>query len=228
MSEEKKEVEELDSALKEGGNRTEDASEQFKDLKMATILTSETNERGIPKVIFIESVEKLLEETENSSVETLIGAFNELHQKFKLLESHKVRTKKAMAVKIPEIERTLQLVDHLIESYEKNEELTTHYSLSEMLYARAKIHTNGVVALWLGAQVMVEYPYDEAKNILTTSLKNAKLRRDICDQDIDHIRDQIITVEVNMARVFNFDVKRRRHLKDTLSTANDQSSALSS
>ena len=60
---------------------------------------------------------------------------------------------------------------------------------------------------------MVEYPYDEALDILTLSLKNAKLRKDICDEDLDMLRDQIITVEVNMARVFNYDVKRRRDEK---------------
>ena len=68
--------------------------------------------------------------------------------------------------------------------------------------------------LWLGANVMVEYPYAEAIDILELSLKNAKLRLDICDEDLDQLRDQIITVEVNMARVFNYDVKRRREDKD--------------
>ena len=69
---------------------------------------------------------------------------------------------------------------------------------------------DGTVCLWLGANVMVEYPYDEAIDILELSLKNAKTRADICAEDLDMLRDQIITVEVNMARVFNFDVKERK------------------
>ena len=79
-----------------------------------------------------------------------------------------------------------------------------------MLYGRAQVKPDGTVCLWLGANVMVEYPYDEAINILELSLKNAKARADICAEDLDMLRDQIITVEVNMARVFNHDVVAKR------------------
>ena len=83
-----------------------------------------------------------------------------------------------------------------------------------MLYASAEVEPTGSVGLWLGANVMVEYPYADAQNILSVSLSNARERLAICDSDLDMLRDQIITVEVNMARVFNFDVKQRRLLKD--------------
>ena len=53
----------------------------------------------------------------------------------------------------------------------------------------------------------------QAISILELSLKNACLRRDICEEDLDMVRDQIITVEVNIARVFNHDVVRRRQAK---------------
>jgi len=209
-------AESAEAALKAGGERTEAvSSSEFADVKLATILSGETNERGIPYVRFIASVEELLASAEGASVESLIGAFNELHQKYKVLETHKVRTRQAMKQKIPEIKRTLELVQHLTERHEKNEDFTAHYSLSDMLYARAKIHSKGFVCLWLGANVMVEYPYEEAMQILTVSLTNARDRLHICDADLETLRDQIITVEVNMARVFNFDVKRRRELKNS-------------
>ena len=100
--------------LKAGGDRTETV-DGFADVKLATILTGDSNERGIPYVLFIESVDDVIQRTEGASVESLIGAFNELHQKYKMLEAHKVRTRNAMKIKIPEIQRTLQLVDHLVE-----------------------------------------------------------------------------------------------------------------
>ena len=98
-----------------------------------------------------------------------------------------------MKLKIPEIKRTLQLVRHIQEKHEASEDFGAHYSLSEMLYGRAKVTPDGTVCLWLGANVMVEYPYDEAISILELSLKNACLRRDICEEDLDMVRDQIIT-----------------------------------
>merc|ERR1711934_867230 len=99
----------------------------------------EKNARGIPYVAFIDSVEGTLATTTDGTVEKLIGAMNELHQKFKILEGHKARTKASMKLKIPEIKRTLQLVRHIQEKHQASEDFGAHYSLSEMLYGRAKV-----------------------------------------------------------------------------------------
>lgn len=206
MAEESKDAMEVDTHT----TKQEDASAQFKNIKMATILSGEKNPRGIPYVAFIDSVDATLATTTDGTVEKLIGAMNELHQKFKILEGHKARTKEMMKTKIPEITRTLQLVRHIKAKHEAGEDFGSHYSLSEMLYGRAKVTPNGTVCLWLGANVMVEYPYAEAISILELSLKNACTRRDICEEDLDVVRDQVITVEVNIARVFNHDVVRRK------------------
>ena len=149
--------EQVASELAKKGAVTEDVSSQFTDVKMATILSGNTNPRGIPHVAFIDSVESTLAATTDGTVETLIGAFNELHQKFKILEGHKARTKMSMKQKIPEITKTLQLVEHLKAKHEAEEDFMSHYSLSEMIYGRATITPTGNVCLWLGANVMVEY-----------------------------------------------------------------------
>ena len=44
--------------------------------------------------------------------------------------------------------------------------------------------------------------------------QDAKLKLVETVEDLDHLRDNVITVEVNMARVYNFDVKVRRDKKD--------------
>jgi hypothetical protein len=66
------------------------------------------------------------------------------------------------------------------------------------------------VCLWLGANVMLEYPRDEAILLLEDNLKNAKAALVTLIDDMGHLRDQITVTEVNMARVFNWDVKVRR------------------
>ena len=63
------------------------------------------------------------------------------------------------------------------------------------------------VCLWLGANVMLEYPRDEAILLLEDNLKNAKAALVTLVDDMGHLRDQITVTEVNMARVFNWDVK---------------------
>jgi len=75
------------------------------------------------------------------------------------------------------------------------------------------------VCLWLGANVMLEYPRDEAILLLEDNLKNAKAALVTLVDDMGHLRDQITVTEVNMARVFNWDVKVRRALGPTPSRA---------
>lgn len=54
---------------------------------------------------------------------------------------------------------------------------------------------------------MLEYPRDEAILLLEDNLKNAKAALVTLVDDMGHLRDQITVTEVNMARVFNWDVK---------------------
>ena len=66
------------------------------------------------------------------------------------------------------------------------------------------------MCLWLGANVMLEYPRQEAIDLLGQQLSDAKEALNITIDDMGFLRDQITTTEVNMARVFNWDVKDRR------------------
>jgi prefoldin subunit 5 len=85
------------------------------------------------------------------------------------------------------------------------------YSLTENVYGQAEIdYTDGAVNLWLGANVMIEFSYDEAIVFLDTKLQGAA--NDMADTiaDLAFVRDQIVTSEVNMSRIYNWDVKRKR------------------
>ena len=70
------------------------------------------------------------------------------------------------------------------------------------------------VCLWLGANVMLEYPRAEAITLLKQQLADVKLALETVIDDMGFLRDQITMTEVNMARVFNWDVKERRKQKD--------------
>ena len=76
--------------------------------------------------------------------------------------------------------------------------------MSDNIWAKATLpNTTGRVGLWLGANVMVEYEYKEAMVLLGKNLKNAEAKIAESDGDVDYIKDQITTTEVNMARVYN-------------------------
>ena len=77
--------------------------------------------------------------------------------------------------KIPEIEKSLALVSQLKVKKEEGEKVVTRYSLADTLYSKAELDVDaGIVNLWLGANVMVEYTYDEAIELLSSKEEGAK------------------------------------------------------
>jgi hypothetical protein len=57
---------------------------------------------------------------------------------------------------------------------------------------------------------MLEYEVEEGESLLTEKKQKAEESLKITNALIDGIREQITTVEVNMARIYNWDVKRRQ------------------
>ena len=57
---------------------------------------------------------------------------------------------------------------------------------------------------------MLEYPIAEAMELLEVNLGAAESSLSQAQTDLDVIKDQITTLEVGMARVYNWDVQERR------------------
>ena len=76
--------------------------------------------------------------------------------------------------------------------------------LADNIWAKAKVpNTTGNVGLWLGANVMVEYTYTEALKLLAKNLANAEAKIAETENDLDFLKDQLTTTEVNLARIYN-------------------------
>lgn len=56
----------------------------------------------------------------------------------------------------------------------------------------------------------MEYPIAEGEALLAEKLANAHRNISELDVDLGFLREQITTMEVNMARVYNWTVKKRR------------------
>lgn len=63
------------------------------------------------------------------------------------------------------------------------------------------------------ANTMLSYPLAEADELLSSKLSTAKQSLKQVIEDLAWLRDQITVTEVNIARVYNWDVKRRRELR---------------
>ncbi|CAG8576736.1 17530_t:CDS:2 [Cetraspora pellucida] len=178
-----------------------------------------------------------------SSFEVTLGKFQETVAKYKFMEFNYMNRKKGLETRIPEIKKTLTVVEFLISMQDSDESIETTFELNDTLWAAAKVKSTKTVYLWLGANVMLEYELQEAKELLETKLSTAQSTLDFVIEDLEFMREQITTMEVSIllyikisdkkyyiafavllflnsrffftdiARVYNWDVKRRRHSK---------------
>jgi hypothetical protein len=97
-------------------------------------------------------------------------------------------------------------------SQDSEEGLVSNFQLCESLYATARIKKQQHIGLWLGANVMMEYTLDEAEDLLTSNLATAQASLVEVDTGLSFCREQLTTTEVNIARVYNYDVQLRRQV----------------
>lgn len=182
-------------------------------LKLESI-TDGTSDGGVPKVRFIEDIGSFKASFDPpASIELMIGAFSDLFGKFKTYETSLEERKKLFNAKIPEIEKSFKLVTFLKSKEDSDDTLVTRYNLADMIHAKAEVTSSGIVHLWLGANVMLEYTYDEAIELLSTKLEKAKQDLKVVKENLSFVRNQIITTEVNISRIYNFDIRQKREEK---------------
>lgn len=196
-----------------------------------------TNPRGIPVFPFMSNVSDYVKSIEE--VEPTLQRFQEMVSKYTFMQQNVERRGAGLREKLPEMKRTLEVVkflkkkrkdiadakdsgldaDDLDDDSDTNKPssdvIETTFSLQDTLYARANIKPAQVneVYLWLGANVMVAYPLDEAEELLQTKLDKAKGSLKAAEEDLEFLRIQITTLEVAVARVHNWDVGEKRRLR---------------
>merc|ERR1711907_85423 len=176
--------------------------------------TERKSSRGIPPQEFIENVPEYTKAF--GDAQAVITAQQEMYSKYKFMEAQMAQHRNAVAGKRAEIEKSLDILERLIAKRDNGDEsLKTHFQLGDCLHANADIPTNedSRVCLWLGANVMLEYTYDDALELLSNNKTQAGETVESLDEDLDFIKDQITTTEVNIARVYNQDVRDRRAAK---------------
>jgi Prefoldin subunit len=140
--------------------------------------------------------------------------------------------------KIPELQKSIAAIQTLVakttqqqdqqsDGNDKNKPIHIRYALCDNIYAKARLSSpsssstttasgpgHPVVYLWLGANVMLEYEYEEALTFLRGNHDRAERDLSTVSNDLSFVRDQIVTSEVNMSRIFNWDVRRRRNVNN--------------
>ncbi|TGO42123.1 hypothetical protein BHYA_0012g00380 [Botrytis hyacinthi] len=139
-----------------------------------------------------------------------------------------------LKINMPDIQKTLDTVRFLKTRKEGADPIQATFELNDTLYAKANIPATEEVYLWLGgrgggviltrwqANVMLAYPIDEAEELLSNRLAAAKQSFANCEEDLDFLREQITTMEVATARVYNWDVTMKRKEKNESEVAEEK------
>ncbi|KAK1783312.1 Prefoldin subunit-domain-containing protein [Copromyces sp. CBS 386.78] len=170
------------------------------------------NPRGIPQAPFVDKVEDYV--TSRADVEPTLRRFQELIAKYQFMEQNLQRRVVGLKDKMPDIQKTLDTVRFLQMRKDEEDPIETTFELNETLHAKAKIPPTDEVYIWLGANVMLSYPIEEAEQLLDSKLKAATQSLQNCEEDLDFLREQITTMEVAIARVYNWDVVQKRKEKE--------------
>ncbi|KAJ3426371.1 prefoldin subunit [Anaeramoeba flamelloides] len=169
--------------------------------------------RGIPKAKFLENIKSLIKTPQEASV--MLKNLETIYSKYKFMENNLLRQRIRVNQKIPKLEENIEMINFLKLKNEKGGSLDTRFKISNNLYVNAEIEKCQSVCLWLGANVMMEYPLEEAEKVILKNLESAKKTLEILKKDLGFLKDQITTTEVNRSRVYNRHVMLNRNLKNT-------------
>ena len=138
------------------------------------------------------------------------------------MEGQLVRQKGSLKGKLPEIKRTLEMVAMLKQKHDgEQKEVETNFLISDNIWAKAKLpNDTGKVGLWLGANVMVEYTFADALALLSKNLANAQTKLTETEDDLDYLKDQLTTMEVNIARTYNQGVANKKAKEEAAASQN--------
>ncbi|KAG9390501.1 Prefoldin subunit [Carpediemonas membranifera] len=164
--------------------------------------------RGIPQADFIDNPNAFIAQHKNA--EEALTSLNEQYSKYKFMDAQLIRQKTSIAGRIPDLEASLKTIQFY---QQKREETTVNHEIADGVYAKATVPAVENVSIWLGCSTMVEYPIDDAEALLKRNLAGARAQVAGLDSDLDYLKEQITTLEVSLARVYNADVLRRRQTR---------------
>jgi len=170
---------------------------------------------SVPTVEFVADVDAFMSEPEHANnAQLVLRRLEETYNKLKISEANNMNTKRRLKAQITEFDNSLRMLEELKRRRDAGKDMTTQFRLADHVFASAKVPPSDKVGLWLGASVMLEYTLEEGDTLLKQKLQKAENSLETTNLIIDSIRENVTTMEVNMARIFNWDVKRRQAEKE--------------
>lgn len=135
---------------------------------------------------FQDDVDSFMAQEENdSSADKVLRRLDEQHSKYKLMEYNISARRRKLKLQIPDLAKSLEMIDILRDQSDDKE---TQFLLSEQVFLKAIVPPTKTVCLWLGANVMLEYPLDEAEVLLKQNMESAETNLKCLEHDQDFLR----------------------------------------
>jgi hypothetical protein len=170
-----------------------------------------------PKLDFISSIEEHLRKYK-CTVDEILTELNALHTKYKTHEKQILTEKLDAQSKIPDLEENIRLIrllrKKLIE--EKAHSVNVRFMAADSIWAEGLViptpnPQQSTVCLWLGANTMMEYTYDEAEELLTKNLIACNNLIKSREEDLIFLKHQTTTCEVTISRFYNYQVNLKKN-----------------
>lgn len=176
----------------------------------ASFYTMSSTPLGIPKAEFIEDMAAYAATVEKAK--ELFQEKQELLTKYRILEQHLIEKRQQLKGNRPDVAGNLDAVRKIASANYQNEPVT-HFQIADGLYGTAKLKNDQKVSLWLGANLLVEYPLEEAEELLSNNLDKLDNQIKEVESNLVFLRDQIITTEVTVSRLTNHIIALQKSKK---------------
>lgn len=122
---------------------------------------------------------------ENNDTEMVLRKLDEQHGKYKMMDYNIASRRRKLKQQIPDLVKSLDMIEVLKKQEDERE---TQFLLSEQVFLKTIVPPTKVVSLWLGANVMLEYPLDEAEVMLRENMETAAQNLKCLEYDQDFLR----------------------------------------
>lgn len=151
--------------------------------------------------------------TPEKSVDAVLNEMREKLQQYSLAENRALNRHQTLSQQEVHLKKSLDCVMMLTAKKETEDDTVVDYALGANIFAKAKIPPTSRVSIWLGAEIMVQYDLDEAKEMLETNLKKCRESISGIHEEWTKIKDCKTTLEVSIARCYNFAVEKQKAIK---------------
>ena len=161
---------------------------------------------GIPAAEFYPNIEDVVK-TPEEATSLLIQKQQDL-KNYKSIEYQLVEKRQRLLKNRPGVQGDLDAVKRIGKMTDQGE-TKCQFPLADSLYSTAVLDKTSRVALWLGANLLVEYTLEEAQQIYQESLDSLDKQLKETEEAMMFARNQITVTEVAVTRLANFIAKSK-------------------